>query len=76
MRETLLTLIEETSTRLPPDVTQALKALPGQNPMLKIMRETLEISEKTGAPICQDTGFPYFYLYLPASKAGLLKTIR
>ena len=64
-KESMLTLISETSTNLPPDIRRALKwaierETPGSQAMLALqaMAINTDMACDNEAPICQDTGMP------------------
>jgi fumarate hydratase, class I len=69
----MLSLIGETSTNLPPDVRRALKwaierETPGSQAMLALqaMAINTDMACDNEAPICQDTGMPTFEIITPA----------
>ncbi len=71
-RESMLELIIQTSTNLPPDVRQAMKlALDVENPAtqsgqaLSIIGQNIDMALDDEGPICQDTGFPTFEIKTP-----------
>jgi len=66
-RESMLELIIQTSTNLPPDVRQAMAwAIKTERPAtqagqaLAIIGENIDMAYEDEGPICQDTGFPTF----------------
>jgi fumarate hydratase class I len=68
----LLELITQTSTNLPPDVRAAMKrALESETPgtqsyqALHIMAANTDMAYQDEAPICQDTGMPTFVVHTP-----------
>ena len=72
-KESMLILISETSTNLPPDVRRALKwaierETPGSQAMLALqaMAINTDMACENEAPICQDTGMPTFEIKTPA----------
>ena len=72
IRESLLKLITETSTNLPPDVRQAMgRALVQETPQsqsslaLNIIAANIDMAQDDEAPICQDTGMPTFLIKTP-----------
>lgn len=75
LADQIFELIKKTSSTLPKDVKQVLKGNRSLSHIFEIIQETLEISVKDSLPICQDTGFPYFYLKLPLKKAPLIENI-
>src|SRR6476661_5762335 len=68
----LLELITQTSTNLPPDVRQAMSiAAGGETPgtqssqALDIILGNIDMANDDEAPICQDTGMPTFVVHTP-----------
>jgi len=68
----ILELIRRTSTDLPPDVEERLKAAvdneePGSaaRGALETIMKNIELSRSQSTPICQDTGTPIFYVHYP-----------
>jgi fumarate hydratase class I len=68
----LLELITQTSTNLPPDVRQAMSiAAGGESPgtqssqALDIILGNIDMANDDEAPICQDTGMPTFVVHTP-----------
>ncbi len=76
--EHLVELIKSASTDLGPDVQNALstaveteeKDSAAQGALLTIL-DNVEMSRKTGRPICQDTGTPIFYVWYPVGVSQL-----
>ncbi|MEK6405696.1 MAG: FumA C-terminus/TtdB family hydratase beta subunit [Acidobacteriota bacterium] len=71
-RESLLRLITETSTNLPPDVRNAMaEAVAEENPAttagtaLAVIATNIDMACDTEGPICQDTGMPTFEIKTP-----------
>jgi len=69
----ILELIRRTSTDLPTDVEQALRAAVEQEQpgsaargALETVLKNVELSRQNSTPICQDTGTPIFYVRHPA----------
>jgi fumarate hydratase class I len=69
----LLELITQTSTNLPPDVRAAMgAALAAETPStqssqaLNILAGNIDMAHEDEAPICQDTGMPTFVIHTPA----------
>ncbi|MCL6545802.1 MAG: FumA C-terminus/TtdB family hydratase beta subunit [Bryobacteraceae bacterium] len=69
----LLELITQTSTNLPPDVRQAMgmalrMEIPGtqSSQALHIIAGNIDMAHEDEAPICQDTGMPTFIVHTPA----------
>lgn len=72
LTEKILELIRRTSSSLPDDVEQRLKAAvekesPGSaaRGALETILENIELSRAQSTPICQDTGTPIFYVHHP-----------
>ncbi len=72
LKESILELIIQTSTNLPPDVRKAMAwALKVENPStqagqaLNIIGENIDLAYETEGAICQDTGFPTFEIKTP-----------
>ncbi len=68
----LLELITQTSTNLPPDVRQAMKeALHKEQPdtqsyqALNVIAANIDMAAEDEGPICQDTGMPTFLIRAP-----------
>ena len=68
----ILELIRRTSTSLPADVEERLRAAveketPGSaaRGALETIIKNVELSRSQSTPICQDTGTPIFYVYYP-----------
>jgi len=81
----ILELIRRTSTNLPPDVEERLKAAvekeePGSaaRGALETIMKNVEMAREQSTPICQDTGTPIFYVHYPEgwSTRTLRKQIR
>ena len=71
-RESLVQLITETSTNLPPDVRAAMggalehEKKPSQSSLaLNIIATNIDMAEEGEGPICQDTGMPAFFVKTP-----------
>ncbi len=71
-RESMLELIIQTSTNLPPDVRQAMsRALRAEDPntqagqALAIIGQNIDMAYENEGPICQDTGFATFEVRTP-----------
>src|SRR5581483_996278 len=72
LKESMLELIIQTSTNLPPDVRQAMAwALKTENPVtqagqaLAIIGQNIDMALDDEGPICQDTGMPTFEIKTP-----------
>ena len=68
----ILELIRRTSTSLPADVEEQLKAAvekeePGSaaRGALETIMKNVELARAQSTPICQDTGTPIFYVHYP-----------
>jgi fumarate hydratase, class I len=73
LKNSLLELITQTSTNLPPDVRAAmakagLDETPGTQAAqaLGIIATNIDMACDGEGPICQDTGMPTFFIYAPA----------
>lgn len=78
-RESMLELIIQTSTNLPPDVRQAMaQALKAENPStqagqaLAIIGQNIDMAADDEGPICQDTGMPTFEIKTPVGANQLV----
>lgn len=85
LKESLLELITETSTNLPPDVRAAIQqAKEKENSgtraalALSTISDNIQMAEENTSPICQDTGMPTFYVYVPvgANQIKISQAIR
>ena len=72
LKESMLELIIQTSTNLPPDVRKAMAwALRTENPQaqagqaLAIIGENIDMAHEDEGAICQDTGMPTFEIKTP-----------
>jgi fumarate hydratase class I len=72
LTESILELIRQAATNLPPDVEAALRrALEQEQPgsaargALETILKNVELSRQRSTPICQDTGTPIFYVRHP-----------
>src|SRR5271168_1720703 len=72
LHESLVELITQTSTNLPPDVRQAMGiAIAGETPgtqasqALSIIASNIDMATDDEGPICQDTGMPTFIVHTP-----------
>jgi fumarate hydratase, class I len=72
LTDQILELIRRTSSSLPPDVEERLKAAvekeePGSaaRGALETIMKNIELSRAQSTPICQDTGTPIFYVHYP-----------
>src|SRR6478736_1372811 len=71
-RESMLNLIIQTSTNLPPDVRTAMAAAiekeqtPSQSSQaLAVIANNIDLAHQDQGPICQDTGMPTFKIKTP-----------
>src|SRR5580698_2010452 len=85
LEESLIELITQTSTNLPPDVRQAMGiAIGGETPdtqasqALNIIFSNIDMACEDVGPICQDTGMPTFYVHTPVgvNQIAIKKAIR
>ncbi len=85
LQESLIELITQTSTNLPPDVRQAMgEAIGEETPgtqssqALSIIASNIDMAAEGEGPICQDTGMPTFDVHTPVgvNQIELRKAIR
>ncbi len=85
LTNSLLELITQTSTNLPPDVRAAMSmATAGETPAtqsaqaLGIILSNIDMANDDEAPICQDTGMPTFVVHTPVgvNQIAIKKAIR
>src|ERR1700683_2128056 len=85
LEESLIELITQTSTNLPPDVREAMGvAVRGETPgtqssqALHIIATNIDMAAEDEGPICQDTGMPTFDVHTPVgvNQIELRKAIR
>src|SRR5579862_4497914 len=85
LHESLVELITQTSTNLPPDVRQAMGiAIASETPgtqssqALSIIASNIDMAAGDEGPICQDTGMPTFDVHTPVgvNQIVLKKAIR
>jgi fumarate hydratase class I len=85
LEESLIELITQTSTNLPPDVREAMGiAIAGETPgtqssqALTIIASNIDMAQEDEGPICQDTGMPTFVVHTPVgvSQIAVKKAIR
>jgi fumarate hydratase, class I len=85
LEESLIELITQTSTNLPPDVREAMGiALKSETPdtqasqALNIIAANIDMAAGDEGPICQDTGMPTFDVHTPVgvSQIAIKKAIR
>src|ERR1700685_4052745 len=81
----LLELITQTSTNLPPDVREAMNiAAKEETPdtqssqAFDIILSNVDMAVEDSGPICQDTGMPTFYVHTPVgvNQIRIAKAIR
>lgn len=72
LKESLVELITQTATNLPPDVRAAMGiALDNETPgtqasqALGIIAANIDMAQEDSGPICQDTGMPTFVVHTP-----------
>ena len=70
LRESLIELITQTSTNLPPDVRAAMglaldEEAPDTQAALNIIATNIDMASEGEGPICQDTGMPTFAIHTP-----------
>jgi len=72
LKSSLVELITETSTNLPPDVREAMSfAIEEETPgtqsaqALGIIATNIDMAQQDEGPICQDTGMPTFLVHTP-----------
>src|SRR6185295_16993499 len=85
LKESLIELITQTSTNLPPDVREAMgRAIGGELPgtqasqALSIIASNIDMAAEDEGPICQDTGMPTFMVHTPVgvNQIAVKKAIR
>ncbi|HTB15140.1 MAG TPA: FumA C-terminus/TtdB family hydratase beta subunit [Bryobacteraceae bacterium] len=85
LEESLIELITQTSTNLPPDVREAMGiAIGAETPgtqssqALNIIASNIDMAQEDEGPICQDTGMPTFVVHTPVgvSQIAVKKAIR
>jgi fumarate hydratase class I len=85
VEESLVELITQTSTNLPPDVRQAMGlAIGNESPgtqssqALSIIASNIDMAVEDSGPICQDTGMPTFLVHTPVgvNQIAFKKAIR
>src|SRR3954462_11100908 len=85
LESSLLELITQTSTNLPPDVRAAMGiALQAETPgtqayqALNIIASNIDMAQTDEGPICQDTGMPTFLVHTPfgVNQLAIKKAIR
>jgi len=84
-KESILQLITETSTNLPPDVREAIRQAKEKEDAgtrsalaLATIFQNIDMAEANVSPICQDTGMPTFKIKVPvgANQLEMTKDIR
>jgi fumarate hydratase, class I len=85
LANSLLELITQTSTNLPPDVRAAMSDVTASEPMgtqaaqaLSVIASNIDMANDDESPICQDTGMPTFVIHTPVgvNQIHLKKAIR
>src|SRR5271165_3900708 len=85
LHNSLVELITQTSTNLPPDVRAAMGAAgPVETPhtrasqALNIIFSNIDMAAEDSGPICQDTGMPTFYIHTPVgvSQMAVKKAVK
>jgi fumarate hydratase class I len=85
LHESLVELITQTSTNLPPDVRAAMGiAIANETPgtqasqALGVIASNIDMAQSDEGPICQDTGMPTFFVHTPVgtNQIALKKAIR
>jgi fumarate hydratase class I len=85
LHESLVELITQTSTNLPPDVRAAMGlAIANETPdtqasqALSVIASNVDMATSDEGPICQDTGMPTFFVHTPVgvNQIALKKAIR
>src|SRR5579883_421045 len=85
LEESLIQLITQTATNLPPDVRQAMGiAMAAETPgtqssqALGIIANNIDMAAEVEGPICQDTGMPTFVVHTPVgvNQIQIKKAIR
>jgi fumarate hydratase class I len=85
LENSLVELITQTATNLPPDVRDAMAAAeqkekPGTqaSQALNIILSNVDMANDDEGPICQDTGMPTFYVHTPVgvNQMGIRKAIQ
>jgi fumarate hydratase class I len=85
LHESLVELITQTSTNLPPDVRAAMNiAIENERPgtqasqALSVIASNIDMAQSDEGPICQDTGMPTFFVHTPVgvNQIELKKAIR
>src|SRR5438270_3969206 len=85
LHESLVELITQTSTNLPPDVRAAMGiAIANEKPdtqaaqALGVIASNIDMAQSDEGPICQDTGMPTFFVHTPVglNQIAFKKAIR
>jgi len=85
LESSLLELITQTSTNLPPDVRSAMAlAMKQEQPAtqasqaMNIIATNIDMAQEDEGPICQDTGMPTFFVHTPVgvNQMAVAKAIR
>src|ERR1041384_2389175 len=80
-KDSIIKLVTETSTNLPPDVRAAMaEAVSEENPAtsagtaLSVIATNIDMACDTEGPICQDTGMPTFEIKTPVGANQILRS--
>ncbi|HYI91933.1 MAG TPA: FumA C-terminus/TtdB family hydratase beta subunit [Bryobacteraceae bacterium] len=85
LENSLLELITQTSTNLPPDVRAAMAAAMKQEQpatqaaqAMSIIATNIDMAQEDEGPICQDTGMPTFFVHTPigVNQLAIARAIR
>jgi fumarate hydratase, class I len=85
LESSLLELITQTSTNLPPDVRAAMSVATRQeqpgtqaSQAMNIIATNIDMAQEDEGPICQDTGMPTFFVHTPVgvNQIAIAKAIR
>jgi fumarate hydratase, class I len=85
LESSLLELITQTSTNLPPDVRAAMAAAMKQEKpatqaaqAMSIIATNIDMAQEDEGPICQDTGMPTFFVHTPigVNQIAIARAIR
>src|SRR5712675_1548155 len=77
-RDSMLQLITQTSTNLPPDVRRAMARAMGEEQggrslqALNVIATNIDMATDNEGPICQDTGWPTFEIKTPVGANQLV----
>jgi fumarate hydratase subunit alpha len=80
-KEAIVELIKKAVTSVPKDVEEAIKTAFEEEDndiakiQLKNIIDNIELAEKSGLPLCQDTGIPLFYIKINSSPKVEIKKL-